>query len=92
LDDQRPAPSGWLHARNYEEAVEWIRQYGKELKEVSLDHDLCPAHSAGDYSDGATGYDVLAFLLGTGHRPVIQFHTMNAEGMQRMIDLLEYEE
>lgn len=89
LDDQRPAPRGWLHARSYAEAVRCIRRFGNELAEVSLDHDLCPAHTAGDYSDGRTGYDVLAYLLRTGLRPVIHIHTMNPEGLQRMTDLLE---
>ena len=89
VDDQRPAPRGWLHARTFDEAVLAIRQLGPELIEVSLDHDLCPAHSAGDYSDGTTGYDVLVYLLDQGLRPQIHFHTMNPEGLQRMTDLLD---
>ena len=89
LDDQRPAPRGWLHARNYAEAVGCIQRSGPDLAEVSLDHDLCPAHSSGDYSDGETGYDVLVYLLDTGLRPLIHLHTMNPEGLQRMSDLLE---
>ena len=91
LDDQRPAPRGWVHARNYDEAVACIRQFGPQIVQVSLDHDLCPTHTAGDYSDGRTGYDVLAFLLDQGLRPEIQFHTMNPEGLQRMTDLLDEE-
>ena len=90
VDDQRPAPRGWLHAYNYAEAVQCIRDLGPELTEISLDHDLNPAHSAGDYTDRTTGYDVLAFLLHQGLRPVIHFHTMNPEGLQRMTDLLDY--
>ena len=89
VDDQRPAPRGWLHARTYVEAVRWIRKFGPELAEVSLDHDLCPAHTAGNYTDRMTGYDVLAYLLRTGYRPVICIHTMNPEGLQRMTDLLD---
>ena len=90
VDDQRPAPAGWLHARTYAEAVRSIRDFGPELAEVSLDHDLNPAHSSGDYTDRRTGYDVLAFLLHEGLRPVIHFHTMNPEGLRRMMDLLEF--
>jgi hypothetical protein len=92
VDDQRPAPGGWVHAWTYGDAVHCIEQYGADLAEVSLDHDLCPAHSSGDYSDRTTGYDVLEYLLRSGLRPVIHFHTMNPEGLQRMTDLLEFEE
>lgn len=92
LDDQRPAPHGWVHARSYHEAVQCIAVLGEKLVEVSLDHDLCEPHSDGDYSDGLTGYDVLEYLLREGLRPVIYFHTMNPEGLQRMTDLLESSE
>ena len=89
LDDVRPAPQGWVHAWTYEEAVQWIEERGDEITEVSLDHDLCQAHYTGDYSDCETGFDVLALLLERGLRPVIHLHTMNAEGVQRMQDLLD---
>jgi hypothetical protein len=89
VDDQRPAPEGWLHARTYEDAVHWIQHFGSRLEEISLDHDLNAAHHVGDYSDRTTGYDVLEYLLNAGLRPVIRIHTMNAEGVQRMTDLLE---
>ena len=72
-----------------QEAVQWIEERGDEITEVSLDHDLCQAHYTGDYSDCETGFDVLALLLERGLRPVIHLHTMNAEGVQRMQDLLD---
>ena len=89
LDDRRPAPPGWVQAWSYEEARQIIEDRGPEIAEVSLDHDLVPAHHDGDYSDGQTGYDVLALLIEHGLRPKIQIHTMNAEGFQRLTDLLE---
>ena len=89
VDDQRPAPHGWVHARTYAEAIRCIREFGPQLIEVSLDHDLNPAHTSGDYTDCTTGYDVLVYLLRHGLRPTIHFHTMNPEGLQRMTDLLE---
>jgi len=89
LDDMRPAPAGWTLAQNYEEAVELIGEHGGEITDVSLDHDLCPAHTDGDFSDGRTGCDVLEFLLESGLKPRIEFHTMNPAGLQRMTDLLE---
>jgi hypothetical protein len=89
LDDNRPAPDGWAWARSYEDAIELFDRYGEEITDVSLDHDLCPAHSRGDYSDRRTGYDVLEALLSLGLRPAITLHTMSAAGMQRMLDLLD---
>jgi hypothetical protein len=89
LDDMRPAPPGWTLARTYEEAIEILRERGPEITDVSLDHDLCPAHSDGDFSDGRTGCDVLEFLLESRLKPRIEFHTMSAAGLQRMTDLLE---
>jgi hypothetical protein len=89
VDDIRPAPEGWAWARSYEEAVDMLDRYGADITEISLDHDLCPAHSNGDYSDGRTGYDVLEALLNLGLRPRIWLHTMSAAGMQRMLDLVD---
>ena len=89
VDDVRPAPSGWLRARSYDDAVELIDRYSKDITEISLDHDLCAAHNDGDFSDRRTGYDVLEALLEAGLRPAITFHTMNPAGLQRMMDLLD---
>jgi hypothetical protein len=90
LDDIRPAPPGWVHVRSYEEAIELIEHQGERISEISLDHDLCEHHVAGDFSDNRTGFDVLHFLLACGYRPIIDIHTMNPAGMQRMQGLLEH--
>ena len=89
LDDKRAAPPGWALAQSYGDAVDLIREHGPEITDVSLDHDLCDAHSDGDFSDGETGCDVLQFLLESGLTPRIEFHTMSAAGLQRMTDLLD---
>ena len=89
LDDIRPAPPGWLHVRSYDEAVALIENEGGQITHISLDHDLAEEHHEGDFSDGKTGFDVLHFLLETGYRPIIDVHTMNPAGMQRMLDLLD---
>ena len=60
LDDKRPAPPGWALAQSYQDAIELIREHGPKITDVSLDHDLCEAHSGGDFSDGETGCDVLS--------------------------------
>jgi len=89
LDDMRPAPAGWTLEGNYGEAIDLIAGHGPEITDVSLDHDLCPSHSDGDFSDGRTGCDVLQFLLESGLKPRIEIHTMNPAGLQRMTDLLD---
>jgi hypothetical protein len=38
LDDVRPAPIGWVHAKTVEEAQEYLKTTSVEL--CSLDHDL----------------------------------------------------
>jgi hypothetical protein len=89
LDDKRHAPPGWALAQSYEDAIGLIRERGPEITDVSLDHDLCDAHSEGDFSDGETGCDVHQFLLESGLTARIEFHPMSAAGLQRMIDLLD---
>ncbi len=53
LDDERPTPDGWIHARWPEEVIEHLKR--GVVVEISLDHDL------GDDEHG-TGYDVLLWL------------------------------
>lgn len=53
LDDERPAPFGWVRVRWPSEAI-WLLKTGN-VDELSLDHDL------GDDTIG-TGYDVLQWL------------------------------
>jgi hypothetical protein len=89
LNDKRPRRPGWTLAQTYEDALERIREHGPKITEVSLDHDLCEAHRERDFSDGETGCDVLQFLLESGFKPRIEFHTMSAAGLQRMTDLLD---
>lgn len=52
LDDERPAPKGWVSCRWPEEVIALLEQ--GEVRELSLDHDL------GD--DERTGYDVVLWL------------------------------
>lgn len=77
LDDERPAPDGWFHARSYDEAVSLYNARAFDV--VSLDHDL-----GGD----KTGYDFLCFIeeriVNGGDVPEIRLHTANPVGRQRM--------
>lgn len=92
LDDMRPAPGGWIAVASYEQAEAFIEEHLEQITEVSLDHDLNSTHSAGDYSDGKTGFDVLKLLLARGFAGRIELHSMNAAGIQRMQDLLDFGE
>lgn len=79
LDDERPAPPGWVHARTAD-AAKLVLLTG-QVVEASFDHDL---------GAGESGYDVLNWLeerstLGEGIAPAtIRVHTANPPGRRRM--------
>lgn len=79
LDDNRPAPPGWMWTRTVDQTLRRIAQGG--VTEVSLDYDL-------DATDpGKTGMDVMQALLEAAAAgfatPVIHFHTANPMGASR---------
>jgi hypothetical protein len=81
LDDERPAPVGWVLARWPEEVIEHLEAGGVE--EVSLDHDL------GDDERG-TGYDVILWIedaVATTDfaAPAIHVHSANASARVKMV-------
>jgi hypothetical protein len=85
LDDVREAPTGWVHVRTPEEAINLLRT--GEVEAISLDHDLGLATPEAE----RTGYDVLAWLekeVATGtwqcEVPKIQVHSANPVGRRRM--------
>jgi hypothetical protein len=74
LDDERPAPAGWVRAIALLESG--------EVTELSLDHDL------GDDAQG-TGYDVVLWLeqavaLRGFRPPQIRVHTANVSARVKM--------
>jgi len=84
LDDERPAPEGWVACRWPSEVITLIEQGSVEV--VSLDHDL------GDDERG-TGYDVCTWLEkkiwdegwdGDFVPPIFQIHSANPVGRERM--------
>lgn len=86
LDDIRPAPDGWIWAKDYETAFNFI--CGPEIfEEISLDHDL---------GDGPTGYNLLCVienLIGNDfwRKPIPEFHihSANPVGRQNMARAIE---
>lgn len=81
LDDERPAPFGWIPTRWPSEAILFLQSFN--VSEISLDHDL------GDDERG-TGYDVLlwleeqVFTNPTYKLPKIKIHTANPSASKRM--------
>ena len=89
LDDERPAPDGWVHVRTPEEAIELLR--GGGVEELSLDHDL--GLDVGPRE--RTGYDVLLWLeeeiaAGRARPPaVLAVHSGNVGAVKRMEQAIE---
>lgn len=80
LDDERPTPAGWTRVYWPDEAIALLK--GKEVTEISLDHDL------GDDARG-TGNDVILWIeeavVTCGFRPPkIRVHSANTAARQKM--------
>lgn len=86
VDDERPAPRGWYHARTAEEAIFLLD--AEKIEEISLDHDLGDR----DHDPEWTGYTVLLHIESkvvwdiNYSAPVISIHTAN-EGVRRKMEL-----
>lgn len=81
LDDERPAPRGWMLARWPDEVIAELIAGG--VTDISLDHDL------GDDVRG-TGYDVIRWIeervaTSDWDPPNIDIHTANLAARQRML-------
>lgn len=85
LDDERPTPDGWVHARWPEDAIALL-QTGN-VSHISLDHDL------GDDEHG-TGNDVVLWIeeavATSGFMPpVITVHSANSSAREKMLAGIE---
>lgn len=76
VDDLRPAPPGWTHARSVEEAQAYL--VTGRVEEASLDHDL-----GFEQPDGSA---LVRWMARTGHwpraRPTV--HSLNPVGRAYM--------
>jgi hypothetical protein len=80
LDDIRPCPEGYTHARSVNEAIRLLEQH--ECEYASLDHDL------GEFSeDGGDGFKVVLWMAEHDRWPTsgICVHSANPPGMMRML-------
>lgn len=91
LDDVRPTPSGWIHARWPEEVIDYLEN--GNVDEISLDHDLADPFVEGQgYCFSIverTGYDVLVWIeeqvvLNKFVPPIIHIHTSNSSARKKM--------
>lgn len=85
LDDERPAPEGWLHLKTAQDAIRLI-QTGRVAK-ISLDHDLGPP-------EAGNGYQVATFMeecAAAGSIPEIiwDIHSANPVGRKKMEQALD---
>lgn len=85
LDDLRPAPDGWTHARTAAEAMALLAH--GDVEEVSLDHDLGPEEAGPGYAVAAWIEEAAAF----GRIPPLRWsvHSANPVGRERMAAALE---
>jgi hypothetical protein len=87
IDDERPAPEGWIHARTLVEALYYIYSMMDHIECIALDHDLGHPH----FRDA----DVVASLierLAFGHhieRMEWKILTNNPDGVKKIRAALE---
>lgn len=80
LDDLRIAPDGWTHLYWPEDVIAMLKN--KNVKEISLDHDL-------GNDDHGTGYDVILWIeeqvvLNGYNPPKIKVHSANSSARMKM--------
>jgi hypothetical protein len=80
LDDIRPCPDGYTHARSVNEAIKLLER--GDCAYASLDHDL------GDFAeDGGDGFKLVLWIAEHDRWPSdgIRVHSANPPGMARML-------
>lgn len=98
LDDQRPCPEGWRHAKTAHEAI--VLMAKERIFEASLDHDLghcsnCTGCKGYRSSCGCschwTGYTVVIWMASTGIWPATKpmVHSANPSGAANMAAVIE---
>jgi hypothetical protein len=86
LDDERKAPSGWIHFKTVPEIISFYEKNHDKIIEMSLDHDLG--------ENTPTGYDFVLWLEEKIHFnkynniPDIKVHSANPVGKKRMLQAI----
>lgn len=102
IDDIRQAPdSGWALTRTITEAIAFIARYGKEIDEISIDHDISfDVRVENTYRPfpSPDTFKAVAYFIGeyyssikpqTGFQPKIIVHSANPLGCEGIKNLLE---
>lgn len=85
LDDLRDIPEGFVGARTFEEAVEYLKTGQVGL--LSLDHDLGCDENGNELK---TGYDLVLWICNEGiDIPIVYIHTDNPVGREKMYETLK---
>lgn len=87
IDDYRDAPDDtWTEVRKVQSAIAFIAQYGLQITEISLDHDI--ENRPDDETFMPVAYFIGVFYGLNSHGPKIVVHSDNPVGAQRMQMLL----
>lgn len=91
-------PCDWSIVKNFNEFCQAIEERYQELSSlpsvISFDFDLSEEHYGGDYSKNKTGLDcakwLVDFCLDRNLKfPVYYVHSLNPEGSEKIIELIE---
>lgn len=87
LDDERPAPPGWIHVRTPDEAIHYLKS--GNVTEISLDHDL----GLFNERDEQTGYNVLLWIeeqqmFNNFDPPKMAVHSANSGARPKMLSAI----
>lgn len=99
IDDIRPAPEGWIQARTVTDAIKTIARFGRDITDISLDHDISMAVSVGgEYRPfpspetfQAVAYYMIEYYRSPNPKPNVVIHTANPVGGKELGLLLEGE-
>lgn len=100
VDDIRNAPDDtWMVARTVTSAIAAIAQWGNEMTEISLDHDISHQVSiSGGSPEGGRPFSCaetfqavawfIAYRFSPAHSPKITIHSANPIGADSMVAIL----
>ncbi len=94
VDDIRPAPEGWQQARTVTDAIRFLAQFGSQVDEISLDHDISYAvEVAGNQRPFPSPEDFTAvayyIIKAVPTNVKITVHSANPVGAKRIKEIIE---
>lgn len=98
VDDIRPAPEGWQQARTVTDAIRFLAQFGEQVTEISLDHDISyavevagtqrPFPSPENFTSVAYYMVEFYYEVSMNKRPEVIIHTANPVGAKELSNIL----